>query len=320
MRMTRSLPSARGVRAWLLGAGLAMVLVGSAPARPAGEGEVIGDLRLPDLATRLAALDTSDAQACFLLAEEFAFEFQTEEGGTMARTLFVLAHEADRKPGQHRGLSAHVYIALASMARNETERRMLTALATSDGGSAGPMDAGADAGPGVVSDGALELAEAIGLARAGDGRGVRDRLRKPAVQAALVGLGEDAPFIRRLLENADAAGVCPTCKNRRVIRNQVPGDERESLDTLCPICRGNPGPKLNPDELARTLDAECRLLGSSSSRWSAQHWLDHGRAFQDPDPSELAARYGVDPRRTRWIANPARPGDPFAGAWSAPAK
>lgn len=294
---------------------LVLTLAGAqhAPEQQPPKAEPAADARLPEFASRLAALDTADAEACFLLAEEFAFEFGTDAGRAMARTLYVLAHEADRTPGQRRGVSPHVYIALAALARNETERRMLTALASSDVGAEAPIEKLAD-------EGAFELAEAIGLARAGDGRGVRDRLRKPIVLAALAGLGDDAPFIRRLLESADAGGVCPTCKNRRVIRNQLPGDEKESVDTLCPICRGNPGPKLSPEDLARTLDAESRLLGASPSRWSGQHWLDRGRPFQDPDPSEIAARYGVDPRRRRWIANPARPDDPFAGAWSAPEK
>lgn len=306
-----------GVCALVLGAGVAPGAQGESPRSDEARA---GDARLPGLAARLAALDASDAHACFDLAEEFVIEFDDEAGREMARTLFVLAHEADRRPGQHRGLTPHVYLALASIAREETERRMLLAMSANDSGltSGASLGGTASAQTSLVPEGAFELAEAIGMARAGDARGVRDRVRRPGVRAALDGLGDDEAFIRSLLDDAERDGVCPTCKNKRVVRNQIPGEERESVDTLCPMCRGNPGPRLSRDQFARTLDVEARLLGTTASRWSAQHWLDRGRPFQDPDPSELAARYGVDPRRTRWTPGEGSPDDPFGGVWTSP--
>lgn len=267
------------------------------------------DVRLEPLARRLESLDARDAWACFLLAEEIAQDFDTPAAHALARTLFVLAHEADRAAARTSGLDKSVYLALESLANDETDRRVLRALS----GSA-PRDPAAP----TIDESRLALAEAIGLARAGDGRGVRERLRKPGVQALLTASDPAITEVLPILEAAKEPHTCAGCRNKRIVRTQPATREIEAVDTLCPVCRGNPGPSLTQAQLAATLRAEAVLLRAQPTGWAAQAWLDRGSTFDDPDSSDLAARLGVDPARSRWTPSPARPDDPFAGVWTLP--
>lgn len=279
---------------------------------PANAAPSVVDLRLAPLARELERLDTSDALECFRLAEAIADEFDSPEALDLARSLFVLAHEADRSSPRPINLAPSVYLALIPLARDEGERRWLVALS-----DAGARSGAASGARGTPSPASLAVAEAIGFIRAGDSRGVRERLRSPDAMRVLAQNDPEYDAVRAVIEAAEDAALCPTCRNRRFVRTQVPGEEGDA-ESLCPVCRGNPGPSLSPVRLAQSLGAEARLLHAEPTTWSAQFLLDGARPFQDPDASELAPRFGVDPRRRRWIPNPARPDDPFAGVWSAP--
>jgi hypothetical protein len=279
---------------------------------PANAAPSVVDLRLAPLARELKRLDTGDALECFRLAEAIADEFESAEALELARSLFVLAHEADRASTRPIHLAPSVYLALIPLARDEGERRWLVALSDVSARSPSPSSAGL-----ALSPASLAVAEAIGFIRAGDSRGVRERLRSPAAMRVLAQNDPEYDAVRAVIDAAEDAALCPTCRNRRFVRTQVPGEDGD-VETLCPVCRGNPGPSLSPVRLAQSLGAEARLLRAEPATWSGQFLLDGARPFQDPDASELAPRFGVDPRRKRWIPNPARPDDPFAGVWSAP--
>ena len=277
------------------------------------------DPRLPALSQRLIALDTNDALACFLLAEEVAEEFDTEPARHLARTLLVLAHEAAQSADRpdSAALSRSVMLALASLARDDQERLLMEALAESEGAtSTGASAASNSLAP--IDPVALEIAEAIGHYRAGDGRTTRDISRKPHIQSYLARWADILRHTRIALEGAEDSLSCTNCRNRRTIRNQVPGQPGETVDTLCPVCRGNPGPELAPVLFARLLGEEARLLNAEPRSWHAQFWIDQGRPFDDPTGSDLASRFGVDPKLTRWTPSAEQPSNPFEGSWVEP--
>lgn len=261
----------------------------------------------PSIVERLHALDGRSAMAYFLLAEEVAEEDASEPRRTLARTLFVLAHEVDRASGAPEGLSNSVYLALASIADREGEREWLLALA----GRARMLRSGSPADADVAAEG-LRLAEAIGFARAGEGREVKARLEKDAARPALERLARTSPAVRRMLDDAMREVSCPVCRNRGTVKSLVPRATggNEEVHTLCPDCRGNPGPGLSRDRFAATLAVECALLDARHDQWSAQTWLDRGAPLRDPDPDDLASFYAVDPLARAW-----RGTDLSAGRW-----
>lgn len=285
---------------------LAVALAVSTAAAPVAPG-----ISVPNLSTRLAALDGTTAMPYFLLAEEVAAEIPSEDGAALARTLFVLAHEIDRQSPRPTGLAPSVYLALASIADREGERDWLLSLAGRTSASTrGISNDSTDA------TNRLLLAEAIGAARAGEGREVKELLAKPELQAAADRLRRSSASTYELLEDVQRETSCPICKNRRTMKSSIPreGGGNEEVHTLCPECRGNPGPRLTDDQFASTLRAESALLGAAHAYWSAQTWIDGGAPLRDPDPDDLAAYYKVDPEARRWIAQPDSP-DPLAGRW-----
>lgn len=272
---------------------------------------------VPELAQRLSSLDGRIAMPYFLLAEEVAAEVPGERGVALARTLFVLAHEIDRESPRPAGLGPSVYLALASIAERDGEREWLYALAGRGGlRPSGSMRVRTDS---IEPSGALIVAEAIGAARAGEGREVKEHLTKPDAQPALGRLRNSSKSVFGVLEDAQRNSSCPICRNRRTMKSLVPreGGGNDEVHTLCPECRGNPGPRLTVDQFAKTLDAETMLLGASHTQWSAQVWLDGGAPFADPDPDDLASLYGVDVGARIWRPQPDA-ADELSGRWIAP--
>jgi hypothetical protein len=152
---------------------------------------------------------------------------------------------------------------------------------------------------------ALNLATAMGLARAGEGKKAEGYLAREGVrellattQAAISGSASARDPVQKWIEDWP---VCPTCKNRRIVT-------RGNESTLCPYCDGNPGPRLSDEQLLKQYRAESLLLRGVYRSWSAQILADDGEPLRDPNPADLAASFGVDARATVWRK----------GAWVAP--
>lgn len=261
-----------------------------------------GSAPIPDLEHRLERLDPSNPETYFLLAEEVAAEMPHREGQELAQHLYVLCFELTRGTGSR--LAASACLALADLARLERDQRWLLALAR----AVGPHDDSPNWSPTVEPAApdqlAFELAEAIGLVRAGEGIRAQASLDREDVEALLV-------RYERLLSSTGARGAvdrieryahqwpCPECHNRRYVmsRNTDPPSPR-----LCFVCGGDPGPEMTTDELISHLRFESRMLSGLQRSWAAQIAVDHGAVLRDPDPSELAPTYGVDPGRPCWRA------------------
>lgn len=303
-------------RALVLGCAIA---IGAIPAR-AQDAPGPQD-QLPGWITdRLAQLKPSDPEGYFRLGEEVIDDLTSKPEEELATQLFSLAYELDRARGTSSWIAPSSCIALASIARLETDERWLRALASRlDPDYASPAWRRGDAG-GAVSDAALNAAEAVGEARAGDGIQARDLLDKPGVRELIQRYG-------RLLGYSSASGAlwqiekwaaewpCKECGNERVVfrPDTDPPSYRE-----CYTCRGNPGPVLTKEQLVSQLRFESRLLHGISRSWGAQLALDYAAPLRDPDPDELAEVMGVDAHlaywRDGWVASPdARGGGPTVG-------
>lgn len=263
---------------------------------------------------RLVALEPSRPLDYFLLGEEVASEAVTREEEELARRLFGLAFELDRVDGSHSWLAPSSCLALASLARLESDKRWLRALA----GRLDPVygepewrDPAMRAG---VSDAAFDAAEAIGSVRSGDGIRARDLLDQPGVRRLIEQYGQ-------LLGFSSASGAvwqvdrwasswpCRECGNERVVfrPNTQPPSYRE-----CYTCRGNPGPELSQAQLVAQLRFESHLLHGISRSWGAQLSLDYAAPLREPLADELATVLEIDPalaywRDGRWVDSPDAP-------------
>ncbi|MCB9839156.1 MAG: hypothetical protein H6813_07455 [Phycisphaeraceae bacterium] len=261
-----------------------------------------GVLRLRE---RLAALAPSDPVAYYELAEEVAYE--QPEAVELARTLYVLSFEIARRGDPASPLGPSVCLALADLSTSSLERRWLRSLARSLAGGGGallpiaPEDE--DTSPAV----ALAVAGALGDFRSGEYRGALDAIEKDD-RVREVFERQTRSFTggaSRIEDELQSEPQCRRCRNRRIVRAGEPDSYM-----LCPICGGNPGPKLSDAELIDLLRIESTLLGGASSTWSAQLVLDEGRPLRDIDPDELAPWFGVDPEATVWDAQ--------AKCWASP--
>jgi hypothetical protein len=259
-------------------------------------------------AQRLAALDPSKPDEYFRLGEEVAAESSDRTGRDLARQLFVLAFELDRRESTESldsRLGPSVCLALASLAASEGDRRWLRALARlmehGQGAAIGPIpDAAAQ--PLDLESAAFNLATAIGLARAGEGRRAEQYLERPGVRELVEQLdGPSGPpdghdvmnWLRRSIRDWPA---CPQCRNQRVI----PSGNKPGERVLCDTCRGNPGPALTDAQLVRVLRIEAMLVGGRHRSWSGQVIADGGVPLRDLDPAELAGTFGVDSTKPYW--------------------
>jgi len=260
--------------------------------------------------TRLVSLTPSKPMDYFLLAEEVAGDSSTPASISLARHLYVLSYELDAKLDSIRRqprLAASVCLALAAIAKRDDERRWLIALAQSysDPGGFRPPSAGAIASReslgDIPADVALDVANVLGLSRSGEGRRAEPLLEHPGVTDALAKLDATSrnlsfslvSFVNKVQRDWP---ICPQCRNRRA----VPSGGKQGEMSLCDSCRGNPGPKLTPQELIFQLRIESALLRGTQRSWAAQLVTDAGSPLRDLDASELAATYDVDPAKPVW--------------------
>jgi len=276
-----------------LAVGMALAVVGiSAIAVSALAGT--GTLRLRE---RLANLDPQEPIVYYELAEEVAYE--QPEDIALARTLYVLSFELARRRDPRTPLGPSVCLALADLSTSAPERRWLRSLARSmaDGGGGAvlpltPSDV--DISPQV----ALTVAQALGDFHNGEYRKAIDAIDKdPAVREVFERETRSLPGGASRIENElRSEPKCRRCRNKRIIRANATTNDY----SICPICNGNPGPNLRDPELIDLLRVSSKLLGGTTSTWSAQFILDEGRPLRDIDPDELAPWFRVDPRATRW--------------------
>lgn len=296
-----------------------LVLLGSARAaarQPEAGAGATGEslMALPEaLVSRLRALDPARPVEYFALGEEVADVYQTPADRQIAKHLFVLSFELDRRQGGTARLAGSACMALADLAALERDRKWLWALARA-------VDPRFQrAGWGEVEAGATRLdayraATALGLVRSGDGVAAQQLLKEPGVRETI------RRYERLLLESGDTGGLrvieseaqrwpCAECANARIVKKfgTTPPEYR-----LCTNCGGHPGPKLSIAQLVAQLRFESRLLRGIQRSWSAQIAADGGEPIRDPEPSELAAALGVDPaapywRDGAWVKTPGKP-------------
>ncbi|MFG0243892.1 MAG: hypothetical protein ACF8R9_13980 [Phycisphaerales bacterium JB054] len=263
--------------------------------------------------TRLEALEPDDAESYFLLGEEIIDLSPSKTGENLARELFALAFELDRRDGSPSWIAPSSCIALASIARLESDERWLRAIANRIDPRYSPAPwRTASAEGGGVSSAAFAAAETVGETRAGHGIQARALLEKPGVRDLLLRYGRMLGFSASTgaawqIEQWAGDWPCRECGNERVVfrPNTDPPSYRE-----CYTCRGNPGPKLSTQEIVAQLRFESRLLQGISRSWGAQLAIDLAAPLREPVPDELAPVLGVDADlaywRDGWVA---RPGD-----------
>jgi hypothetical protein len=260
-------------------------------------------------ADRLALLRPGDPDGYFRLGEEVVARASQPADVRLARELFVLAYELDRRTGGRSGLMGASCIALADIAPLRQDRRWLLAMARSTDARYTP--AGVATGrhaAATLAPGAASAATALGQTRSGDGAAARQALANPDVlevlrgyDAALAGGGRGG--VERILRMAEA-WPCPECRNARVIK--LPGSNPARY-RVCGTCEGNPGPKLSREELLTLLRVESWILDGEQKTWAAQIAADEGAPLHDPEPAELAPVLGVDASKVYWRG----------GGWSA---
>lgn len=275
--------------------------------------------RIADLDQRLSALKPGSPRAYFELGEMVASEATDIEGKSLARTLYVLAFELDRRATvPEPGLARSACLGLAALADSDDERRWLIALGGNVDDRIGPGDVPAEAMKSTAASrdpAAFDLATALGLARAGEGRRAQRLLERPGVAALLdrmdavliPGVGGGAAKVRLAIEQWP---TCPRCSNRRVIKES-------GMNMLCPHCHGAPGPALSTREVLDQVRVESLLLSGVQRSWAAQIVTDGGQPLRELDGDDLAATYGVDRSKTVWKSGQWQPASP--GATTPPA-
>jgi hypothetical protein len=253
-------------------------------------------------ATALAALRPDNPEQYFLLAEEIADGADDEGRVELAKTLFALAFELDRKRGAGSTLAAASAMALAKMERLDRDKRWLTAIAGSVDRRYAMPDWNVGAAASISDETAYKAATVLGLTRSGDGREARRVLDQPGVsevlkryERAIGSTGETGALSR--LDKYMQQWPCPECGNARSVSK--PG-ERGPEARLCATCRGNPGPRLDPEEYIAQLRFEAALLNGIQRSWAAQVIVDQAAPLRDPDLDELAPTYGVDAAKAYW--------------------
>jgi hypothetical protein len=259
------------------------------------------------LEKRLAALSAKDAEGYLLLAEEVADAAQSPEQLKLARQLYTLALSLDataqQQTGNATGTGTSACYGLAELTRSRTERRWLVAI----GESLRPRSDRVRAAPLTDQPSswttAINLVDAISLARAGEGRRADALLKRPGVEELLTryeralddrGYFNSAGRLRRWITDWP---TCPECNNRRVVNRPEGG---KTVLRPCGTCKGNPGPAFELDELVNQVRFQSSLLSGISASWAAALLTDGGEPIREPEAGEVAALYGVDPAATSW--------------------
>lgn len=279
--------------------------------------------RVANLPGRLIALDGTDALRYIELAEEVASETGSPEDRDLARQLFASAYHLELTTRGRPEVLAGACLGLATLEPGDEGTAWLYAVASLVDPRATRGAGAGVAALAVTPEVALAAANALGLARSGEGRRAARIYEDPAVKevferygvllGGVGGLHGVARFERALRDWPDLE-----CGGARVVTRRGEGGVIETLP--CPICHGNPGPPLTEAEFLAQLRFESRLLRGIHQSWGAQVAADGGAPLLDPDPQRvpdlLAARYRVVPARRVWRdgawvePDPATPAEP----------
>ena len=240
------------------------------------------------LEARLAALAPDTPEAYFELGEEIASERTDAAGRRLARTLYVLAFDLDRRrPAASGGgtLSASVCLALAQIASDEHERGRLSALAARLSGGAGPAPGGDRRVDSDAEQTAFALATALGHIRVGENARAAPILERPDVRRLLDRYSDFVGGADALVRDVSSRPYCRECRNTRVVRDdRVPAAGPEGIPTLrlCPTCGGRPG-HVSERRFIDSLRLESILLSGGRRSWSAQLLADGGAPLRELD-------------------------------------
>lgn len=264
------------------------------------------------LDAKLTKLRPDNPEGYFLLAEEVSEVVEDEPRLNLARTLFVLAFELDRRRGGSGStLAPGAVLGIARIERLDRDKRWLTAVAGAIDKRYSLPDWNVGAVPSISDEAAYRAATVLGLTRSGDGRDAKRTLDQAGVgdvltryERAIGTTGETGALSR--LDKYMQQWPCPECGNQRYITR--PGDKGVEV-RLCPSCGGNPGPRLAYEEYIGQLRFEAALLNGIQRSWAAQVVVDQSSPLRDPDIEELAPTYGVDVskpywRQGQWVASP----------------
>lgn len=276
--------------------------------RVATSQRVVPEAILNRFGARLSALRPSDPEAYFVLGEDLIDAFSTVEAKRLATELFVLAAVLDvqRTPADRpASIAASACLALLDIHPTERDRVFLSSLArTLDSRRIPPTWMSKPREP--APEGApYQVAALLGYIRSGQGAQARQLLAKPEVRAALDSYDR---VLRRMgvptseaLAREASRWPCPECSNERIVRRSRPGAEPEVR--VCPVCAGNPGPRLNNGQLLAQLRFEAWLLQGRQRTWSAQSAVDNGAPLIDPEIASLPQAYSVNPGAYLWRDN-----------------
>ncbi|NRA58361.1 MAG: hypothetical protein HRU13_09650, partial [Phycisphaerales bacterium] len=233
-------------------------------------------------------------------------ETGSREDRDLARQLYAVAYDLERATRARPEIMVGACLGLAALEPTDDGSAWMVAVASlldpraAMGGNSSLVSVS------VSPQVALDAANALGLARSGEGRRARRLYENPAVRQVFEryggllggsgGLSGLSRFERALRDWPDLE-----CGGSRMIMRRGE-DGVEAF--VCPTCRGNPGPPLSEEEFLNHLRFESRLLRGIQQSWGAQIAADGGAPLLDPDPDRvtdsLAARYGVDASRRLW--------------------
>ena len=272
-----------------------------------------GSNRVAAIVRRLESLSPSSPREYFLLGEEIASEAPDDVDRRLARQLYVLAYEIDKRsqvPDPRLGGS--VCLALAAIAESDDEKRWLTALAETLAPEGTPDMRRIKSTTASRDPSAFDLATMLSFVRVGEGRRAEKILEKPGVnellekcdKLLLPGVGGAAQVRRRI----DEWPNCPQCRGHRSVKDATGVH-------LCPTCKGTPGPTLSPGELVGHIRTESILLSGQQRSWAGQLIADAGATLRELNPSELPATFGVNASRPlwrggAWVSDPNAPSPP----------
>lgn len=273
----------------------------------------VGSNRIAGMTRRLESLSPSSPREYFLLGEEIASESPDDVDRRLARQLYVLAYEIDKRsqvPDPQLGGS--VCLALAAIAESDDEKRWLTALAETLAPEGTPDMRRIKSTTASRDPAAFDLATMLSFVRIGEGRRAEKLLEKLGVgdllekcdKLLLPGVGGAAQVRRRI----DEWPNCPQCRGHRSVKDAAGVH-------LCPTCKGTPGPTLPPGELVGHIRTESSLLSGQQRSWAGQLIADAGATLRELDPSELPATFGVSAARPlwrsgAWVNDPSAPASP----------
>lgn len=225
---------------------------------------------------QLTALNPNDPGDYFELAEEVADRATSDSERQLAQHLFRLAGALDE---ERYGRSAA--LALADLARIDTEKRTWLALATLlDRRSVMPAwSARQDERNQIEPDRALALCNAFSYYRLGRGERVLQLDREHDIASLL------RRFSRQL------------------------GDPDRFLEDARLYQRGARHPRMTDATLVEMLRLEVALLSGPGSSWSSDRLLNGGDILVEVDTTRPAEAFGIDPtmayyRSGRWTNRP----------------